>query len=154
MSSAIDIAFSFWPLILIAVGYYAGKTAEKKHYKSIRLREEKFAQIPVTTTKSFSGERTVAEARLCVGSVVVSIDHYKRLIAGLRNIFGGEVTTYSSLLDRGRREAVLRMKAECPDADMYLNLRLETATMFKGEGKSTWSVEMMCYATAVKFAPQ
>lgn len=149
-----EVALNFWPLILIAVGYYAGRAAEKKHFRDIRRREEKFAPIPVTTTKTFASERPVAEARLCVGSVVVSIDHYKRLIAGLRNIFGGEMTTYSPLLDRGRREAILRMKAECPDADMYVNLRLETATMFKGEGKSTGSVEMMCYATAVKFAPQ
>ncbi|MEE8424374.1 MAG: heavy metal-binding domain-containing protein [Elusimicrobiota bacterium] len=154
MSAAIDIALSYWPLILIAVGYYAGKVAEANHFKSIRRREKQFAHIPVTTTKTFASDRPVAESRLCVGSVVVSIDHYKRLLAGLRNLFGGEVTAYSPLLDRGRREAALRMKARCPDADMYVNLRLETATMFKGEGKSTGSVEMMCYATAVKFAPQ
>jgi uncharacterized protein YbjQ (UPF0145 family) len=144
--------FDYWPFILIGIGYYAGRVAEKNHFKSIRMREEGFAHIPVTTKKTFAEGRAVAETQLCVGSVVVSIDHYKRLLAGLRNIFGGEVGAYSPLIDRGRREAILRMKEKCPDAHMYVNLRLETATMFKGEGKSTGSVEMMCYATAVKFA--
>ncbi|PCI37128.1 MAG: hypothetical protein COB53_07465 [Elusimicrobia bacterium] len=150
--SVIEIILDNWPWILIASGFFAGRWAEANHYKSIRIREKTFSQIPVTTTKTFSSTGTVTEAKLCVGSVVVSIDHYKRLLAGLRNIFGGEVTAYSTLLDRGRRESVLRMKAQCPDADMFVNLRLETSTMFKGEGKTTGSLEMMCYATAVKFS--
>ncbi len=152
MGDLIGRVFDFSPIFLIMVGYLAGRYAENSHFKSIRRREAQCAGIPVTTTKTFAHEKPVVETQLCVGSVVISIDYYKRFLAQLRNIFGGEVTAYSSLIDRGRREAILRMKEQCPDADMYVNLRLETATMFKGNQKSTGSVEMLCYATAVKFA--
>ncbi|MFH2203977.1 MAG: heavy metal-binding domain-containing protein [Elusimicrobiota bacterium] len=148
----IEAAANYSPLFLLLLGYLAGRWAENSHFRSIREREELFAHIPVTTAKTFAQDKPVAESRLCVGSVVVSIDYYKRFLAHLRNIFGGEVGAYSPLIDRGRREAVLRMKAEYPEADMFVNLRLETATLFNGRQKSTGSVEMLCYATAVKFA--
>ena len=57
-------------------------------------------------------EGTVRTSFLVNGSTVVSNDYFKRLLAILRNIFGGRVKAYESLLDRARREAVLRMKDE------------------------------------------
>jgi uncharacterized protein YbjQ (UPF0145 family) len=44
------------------------------------------------------------------GSVVVSVDYFKRFLAGLRTLVGGRVTSYETLLDRARREAILRCK--------------------------------------------
>jgi len=57
------------------------------------------------------------------------------------------------LIDRGRREALLRMKEWAPDADVFLNCRLETASISKGEGKAIGCVEVIAYATAVKYKP-
>lgn len=152
MGDFIDLSLNCAPFLLLFVGYMAGRRAESAHYKSIHRREEGFAHIPVTTTKKYSEERPVTESRMAVGSVVVSIDYYKRFLAHVRNLFGGEVAAYSPLLDRGRREAILRMKESCPDAHMFVNMRLETATLFNGNQKSIGSVEMMCYATALKFS--
>ncbi|MFT6733724.1 MAG: hypothetical protein ACJAS9_001914 [Polaribacter sp.] len=49
------------------------------------------------------------------------MDYFKRFLAGLRNIFGGRVVTYESLVDRARREAILRMKEKCPAAPSLIN---------------------------------
>ena len=92
-----------------------------------------------------------ARCSLVSGSVVISVDYFKRILAGLRNIFGGNVQSYETLVDRARREAVLRMKESCPDADYVLNLRLETSSIFKGKRKQVGSVEVLAYGTAVYF---
>lgn len=139
------------PLLLLVLGYVAGQVAEKNHYRSIRAREKKFLHTPVLTAKGLDDARRVAHATLVVGSVVVSVDYYKRFLALFRNAFGGELRSYSSLIDRGRREALLRMKESTPHADLFLNCRLETASISKGEGKATGTVEVMAYATAVRF---
>ena len=86
-----------------------------------------------------------------MGVVVVSIDYYKRFLMGFRKIFGGELRSYSPLIDRGRRESLLRMKESCPDADLFLNCRLETSTISSGKGKAVGCVEVVAYSTAIKF---
>ena len=49
---------------------------------------------------------------LVQGQAVIATDYLKSFLATLRNIFGGEVKSYESLLQRARREAILRMMAE------------------------------------------
>jgi len=141
-------------LLLIIIGYTAGSIAEKKHYKSIKLRESLLLNIPTLTTKRGIPEsKTVQESYLVSGSVVISIDYFKRILAGLRNIVGGEVSSYETLLDRARREAILRMKESANKPDMFLNMRIETSSVSKGGNKNQiGSVEVYAYSTAIKFA--
>ncbi len=53
--------------ILIALGYFFGKWAERRHYASIILREKKFAKLPTTSTKKPLGNRTVINTELACG---------------------------------------------------------------------------------------
>jgi uncharacterized protein YbjQ (UPF0145 family) len=137
--------------ILVSLGYFFGKRAEKRHYKSIREREQKWLHQPTTTRKRVAGEEgiSVVRSRLVTGSVVISVDYFKRILAGLRTIFGGNVQSYETLVDRARREAVLRMKESCPDADQVINMRLETSSISKGNKKQVGAVEVLAYGTAV-----
>jgi uncharacterized protein YbjQ (UPF0145 family) len=140
------------PLALIALGYFAGRYAERKHYASIHQREAQFIQLPVVPTKLWDTSRTVAEATLVCGSVVISSDYFKRLLAGLRNIVGGRMRAYESLLDRARREAILRLKEQCPAADIIVNLRIETSTIGGAAKKGgVAAVELVAYGTAIKY---
>ena len=82
---------------------------------------------------------------------MVSVDYFKQILAGLRNLFGGTIQSYETLLDRARREAVLRMKERCPKADQILNLRIETSSISKGGGERIGSVEVLAYGTAIYF---
>jgi uncharacterized protein YbjQ (UPF0145 family) len=134
------------------LGYFFGRHAEKSHYKSIQGREKKLLQLPTTSSKYVFGEnRDVKRCHLVNGSMVVSVDYFKRILASLRNIFGGNVQSYETLVDRARREAVLRLKESCPEADQIINLRLETSSITKGRGKQIGSVEVLAYGTAIYF---
>ncbi len=140
-------------LLLAGLGYGAGTWSEKRHYRSIIQRENELLKMAVVTAEgSFPADR-VAEAHLVSGSVVVSIDYFKRLLAILRNIFGGRVKSYESLVDRARREAILRMKEQARDlgAGMVINMRLETSTIGRSanQKKRVGSIEAIAYGTAI-----
>ena len=138
-------------LALLALGYGFGRYAEHKHYVSILDREEKYRDLLIIQTK-FPPITNPAPKSLPVhGSVVVSVDYFKRFIATLRTLVGGRVTSYESLLDRGRREAILRMKemASARGSKMIVNVKLETASISKGAKNTIGSIEVYAYGTAL-----
>ncbi len=138
---------------LAVLGYFAGGLAERRHYRSIREREAELVHLPVVSSEDILPDRPVARSCLVTGSVVVSIDYFKRILASLRNLFGGRVGAYETLVDRARREAVLRMKEQARrrGACMVLNLRLETAVVGRSADKKRGlgSVEVVAYGTAL-----
>lgn len=144
--------------VLATVGYTAGSYAERKHYASITAREREQLKFQVVTAEANFAEGMVKEAFMVSGSVVISIDYFKRLLAILRNIFGGRVKSYETLVDRARREAILRMKekAMAGGANLVVNLRLETAAIGNSANsrKSIGSVEVIAYGTAVALNPR
>lgn len=140
-------------LVLMALGYFFGRAAEHKHYKSIIEREKKTLSLPVTTLKTLPPQAASCTTRLVTGNVVISIDFFKKFLASLRTLFGGRVTSYETLLDRARREAILRMKesAIADGANMIINVRIETASISKSSSgrESVGSVEVVAYGTAL-----
>lgn len=138
-------------ITLLAMGYGFGRYAESNHYKSIIKREKQLNRIPAIATRIPPIGSQKLNSQLVAGNVVISIDYFKRFIAGLRNIFGGRMTSYETLLDRARREAILRMKEEAEklNAEFVFNIKLETASIHKGRGNSIGSVEVLAYGTAL-----
>jgi len=95
-------------LVLFAVGYFCGSHLEKKHYRSIEERERKYMNMITTSSKKPVGEIVnVKRVHLVKGNAVISVDYFKRILAGLRAIFGGNVGVHETLRDRSRREAIL-----------------------------------------------
>ena len=140
-------------LFLVCLGYGVGSFAEKRHYRSISRREAQLVNLPVVTAEEGYEAGPVQRAELVTGSVVISIDYFKRLLAVLRNIFGGRVSSYESLVDRARREAILRMKesADAGGATMIINMRLETAAIGNSatQKRQVGSIEAIAYGTAL-----
>jgi uncharacterized protein YbjQ (UPF0145 family) len=138
-------------LSLLALGYGAGSWAEKRHYRSIAERELASMNLPAVTLKSVDiPEHKIRSAKMVYGSAVISVDYFKRILAGLRNIFGGTVKSYESLIDRARREALLRMKAMAGEATIIVNVRIETAAIGKqSKRKNIGCLEAMAYGTAL-----
>tara|TARA_R110002095_G_scaffold25200_1_gene25988 strand:+ start:37 stop:516 length:480 start_codon:yes stop_codon:yes gene_type:complete len=140
---------------LLGLGYFFGQRAEKKHYKSIIEREEQSISLPVVTFKTAPAiKHFEVNSALISGSVVISIDFFKQFIASLKMLFGGRLTTYESLLDRARREALLRLKeqAQIRKAFVVLNTRIETASISKSSGRregGVGSIEVVAYGTAL-----
>jgi uncharacterized protein YbjQ (UPF0145 family) len=137
-------------LVLLALGYGFGRRAEKRHYKSIIAREKKLQSLPAVAVKEPPLARPYRAALVC-GNVVISVDYFKRFLAGLRNLFGGRVTSYESLLDRARREAILRMKeqAAAMGAKLIFNVKLTTSSLSQGKRGQIGSVEVLAYGTAL-----
>ncbi|MEK6563640.1 MAG: heavy metal-binding domain-containing protein [Candidatus Omnitrophota bacterium] len=133
-------------VIMIGVGYFAGTRVEKKHYKSIEEREAKFIYLPAVSSKNLLEDRPIDSTLLVQGNAVIATDYFKVILAGLRNLLGGEVSAYESLLDRARREAVLRLKESAQGADIILNLRIETCQI-----STAGSTEALAYGTAVYY---
>lgn len=136
---------------LLVVGYLVGSFLERRHYKSIEKRErELIRQATVPSEIIPTGQYETLG--LALGNVVISVDYFKRFLAGLRNLFGGHVGAYESLLDRARREAVLRMKEAYPQADMFLHVRVDTSAVGAQHlrKRGTACLEVCAYGTAVR----
>jgi len=134
-------------LIFIGCGFIFGRLAEKKHYKSIIKREQLTNRIPVVASKYPPADKPYNQ-QLIAGSVVIASDYFKSFTASLINIFGGRVTPFESLLDRARREAILRMKHEAQQlhADYVFNIKLETTRIATGR---VGAIEVLAYGTAL-----
>ncbi len=137
-------------LILLVLGYGFGRWAEKRHYRSIIEREKTLNRLPAIASR-IPPEKGRYRQTLVMGNTVISVDYFKRFLAGLRNLFGGRVTAYETLLDRARRESLLRMKEQAAgmNAEMVFNVKYETASISKGRRDTIGSVEVLAYGTAL-----
>ncbi|MCP4154744.1 MAG: YbjQ family protein [bacterium] len=149
-----EFVFFISGILLCIIGYFVGSYLEKKHYKSIKKREKETLSLPVVNTKKadvfLETGQNITSSKMVSGCVVVSIDYFKRFLASLRNLIGGNVRSYETLVDRGRREAVLRMKEAAGSPDMIINLRIETSTIGRSANqKSVGSIEVFAYGTAI-----
>jgi len=139
---------------LLLTGYFTGRSVEKKHYRDIRRREVALRHLPAVTFRRLPKQWHVSDSGLVLGSVVVSVDYFKRFLAGLRLLVGGRIRSYESLLDRARREALLRLKedAAARGYTAILNVRLETTRMANARrgGRSTAGVEVLAFGTGLR----
>ena len=87
-----DLAVNFGvPVLLIVTAYFVGSLLERRHFSSIRAREADLHGFPVLTFEDLPDDWRVRSSEMVVGSIVVSLDYFKRIIAGLRGIVGGRV---------------------------------------------------------------
>jgi len=143
-----------FPILLLVATYFIGHAVERNHYKSLMARESVLRAMPALTFRTLPRGWKPARSTMVAGSVVISLDYFKRFLAGLRSIVGGRVKSYETLLDRARREALLRMKEQANRAgcDTVIGVRLETSRLANGsrDGKGTAGVEVLAYGTGIK----
>lgn len=141
-------------LMLLGIGYFVGLHFEQKHYAEIKHREKRLLHVPTMTFGAKTPMPEATDAALFTGSVVVSSDYFKTFTAALVNIVGGRIVVYESLLDRGRREALLRMKEQATawGATQVINVRLETSNIGRSaSGNSNMvAIEVMAYGTGIR----
>ena len=99
----------------------------------------------VVTTENLTGHRVREVKGQVFGVVVRSRGLAGNIMAGLRSIFGGEITEYTQLLEEARRHAVDRMvrNAQRMGANAVVMMRFDSAEM--GQTMS----EIVAYGTAV-----
>ncbi len=140
------------PVFLLLLGLAAGKAAESKHFRSLERREKGFAHMLITDIKTFPrGADAAKGAMLVMGEAVIATDYLKSFLARLRNFFGGEIRSYKTLMERARREAMLRMlwQARAAGHNAVCNLRLNTVTIGTATRRRGGAmVEMLVTGTA------
>lgn len=139
--------------LLTLVGLVFGRMAEKRHFRELAEKEAQLQDILVFTGKQIPPGDVPQRTALVAGSVVIGEDYFKRIAAVLKSLVGGRLVAYESLMDRGRREAVVRMKqqARAMGADMVFNVRFETASLSEDNAQKNpmFSAEFMAYGTAL-----
>ena len=100
----------------------------------------------VVTTEHIEGKRITETLGLVRGSTIRARHMGHDIMAGLRNIVGGEVKDYTIMLAQAREEAMQRMieQAEKMGANAIVGTRLVTSMVMSG------AAEMVMYGTAVK----
>lgn len=132
---------------LMITALVTGTVVEKRHYRSIRKRELRLENIPCSSFRAVPDPRPPLRIALAQGSAVISSDRFKILLGNLISIFGGEMRSHSSVIDRARREATLRMKESCPWAECFINMRMETSNISEKHTQAA----VLVYATALSF---
>jgi len=102
----------------------------------------------VVTTEHIEGKRITETLGLVRGSTIRARHMGHDVMAGLRNIVGGEVKDYTVMLAQAREEALQRMieQAEKMGANAVVGIRFVTSMVMSG------AAEMAVYGTAVKVA--
>jgi uncharacterized protein YbjQ (UPF0145 family) len=142
-------------VVLIVIGLIAGRASESRHFRELAASEDSLRDI--VTSSGRGTPDTFRSGTLVVGSVVIAEDYFKRITASLKSLIGGNIVSYESLLERGRREAIVRMKQEARrlGATHVVNVRLETASLsdnWSGR-RPMFSAEFIAYGTALVRIP-
>lgn len=135
-------------ILLFAAGWFFGSRHERQHLAQLSIAEQELSHIMVSSER-FYVPKLVAntEGELVLGSVVIAQDYFKMIIARVLSIFGKNLTTYETLLDRARREALVRMRteAQAKGYNHIYGLRLEVSNI----NQLGSMVEAIAYGTAV-----
>lgn len=101
----------------------------------------------VTSTETVPGKKIKKILGVVEGSTVRAKNIGRDILAGFKNIVGGEIKSYTDLLVQAREEAYNRMvnKASEKGADAVVNVRFMTSAVSQG------AAEILAYGTAVKF---
>ena len=99
----------------------------------------------VTTNSEIAGKRVLRTLGLVRGNTIRARHVGRDILAGLRNIVGGEVSEYTKLLAEAREQALDRMVEEGHElgADAILEIRFSTSMVMNG------AAELLAYGTAV-----
>ena len=141
------------PLLLLTIGYVAGSMSEKGHLKRLARKERELSYVTITDLRHYQpGAVAERHAEMVIGEVVIATDYWKTLLAKIKKLFGGELGSYLSLMERARREAIVRVLQEAREKghNAVCNVRLITADIggTTANAKGAAMVAIMAWATA------
>jgi uncharacterized protein YbjQ (UPF0145 family) len=105
--------------------------------------------VIIATTENIAGQRVVRVLGLARGSTIRARHLGKDIMAGFRNMVGGEISEYTKLMGESREQALDRMvsEAEALGANAVVTVRFSTSQVMSG------AAELLAYGTAVVVEP-
>ena len=104
----------------------------------------------IATIDTVAGKRITENLGLVRGSTIRACALGHDILAGLRNLSGGEITEYTKMLAEAREQVLDRMteEAKSKNADAIIGVRFATSSMMQG------AAELLVYGTAVKLVDE
>jgi len=138
--------------VLLIIGIIFGSINERKHFADIAQAEAELSDIEVFNIKTLP-ENLEKGGALVTGNVVIAVDYFKVFIAGFIMLFGGRMSAYEKMMERARREALIRMQREAKKlgADAIYNTRIEFSAVGQRPNK-IGGAELLAYGTAVRYS--
>jgi uncharacterized protein YbjQ (UPF0145 family) len=147
------VTLTITPLLLLGA-WISGSILERRHMKGLLLLESGSRDVLAVTIEDIPSDWQVESSELVMGNVVISQDYFKRVAASIKGVFGGNIGVFEPLLERARREALIRMKgvAHARGYKTIINVRIETSRMASArrDGKGTAGVEILAFGTAIR----
>ena len=102
--------------------------------------------MDISNTENIPGRQIVEFYGVVSGNTVRAKHIGRDIMAGLKNVVGGELRGYTELLQDSRKEATDRMieQAQSMGANAVVNVRFATSSISQG------AAELFAYGTAVK----
>ena len=145
------------PVILLGA-WISGGVLERRHLRHLLLLEGGSQRVRAVTVEDVPPDWNVESSELVMGNVVISQDYFKRVAASLKGIVGGNIGVFEPMLERARREALVRMKgvAHARGYNTIINVRIETSRLASSrrDGKGTAGVEILAFGTAISMSKE
>ena len=99
----------------------------------------------LVTSDEIAGKKILKVLGLVRGNTIRARHVGRDILAGLRNLVGGEITDYTKMIAESREQSVDRMIEEAKGlgANAVVTIRFSTSSMMQG------AAELLCYGTAV-----
>ena len=139
-------------VILGAIGWFIAWWLERRHLKYLIAREAELAHITVEVGPKLLFDVAQSSANMFTGmftgSVVLSHDGFRSITIAIAKIFGGNIKQYERLLDRARRQAIIRLKEDAVSQGVtrIVNMKMLTTSITR---KGPKAVEIVVYGTGV-----
>jgi uncharacterized protein YbjQ (UPF0145 family) len=152
VESTITIVLVVLSVGTLVFGAVVGRLLEQRHLAQLERDEAELASIMVTDLSRLPRNWAPTSSTLVVGATVMTTDAFRTWVAKLINMVGGRIGVYETLMDRARREAIVRLRreAQAVGANVVWNVRLETAAIGGGEkNEKAKGVEVIASGTAM-----
>jgi uncharacterized protein YbjQ (UPF0145 family) len=138
-------------LALLLIAYFLGGWEIKRHLRDLRDREQALRNIHVFASEQVAPQDSQYHSYLVCGTVVVSLDYFRRFVESIVQLFGGRISASDDLLDRARREAMVRLKQQAAHlgAKRIFNVKIQTAHITSNREDGIGSFEIIAYGTAM-----
>ncbi len=139
------------PLFILVGAWVIGSWQERRHLDRLDAAEQQLQTVMLTDLRHLPANWEIAGSALVCGEVVIANDRFKTWLAKWINLFGGRVAPFETLVERARREAVVRMQQEALrlGCNAVWNVRLETMTVRPGREQAA-GIEVLAYGTGLR----
>ena len=139
------------PLILFIIPMITGQIIERKHLKELAAREAEIRKKVIVHNRKSPLMTRPAKMTLVAGEVCIGADRFKTWLAGFRQLVGGQMKSLAPVVERARREALLRA-LETAAKQGYTevgNIRSSTANLkWNAPKQKELLISVMAYGTA------